>query len=554
MKRPSPRGSAVSARSWPPRTRPCSARPWAASRRWAPGIACPAPKPPPSVVKVVELPPEVEADGRGRRPALRRARARRVARADRRAARRQGPRRARRSICTARRSRPRSQQLRAVPDRGAPHRPSLRARDPRQGDSTPSTARRCARPCSPSCSARCPDSSTRSPPPRPPTAAKARPTSCCEARGEAPRRCSRIVALVAARPRLRRRGGLRRARRRCRRSRRTKRPATATAPRHDGAHARVLFGKELRPAREVVGRREEPLTPEEETAKQIEKLLRGPLRYGVTGLYVVDAQHRRAAVRGQRRRSAQPRVERQDDLDGDRARAARRRLPLHDAPARPRARRDGVDPRRRVPARQRTTRRSPPPTSTRSRPQVAARGVKQLDGDVVVGSDPTRDGIYRAIVPLDDQGRRARRAADAPPPRRLRSAHDRRSPRRPRKRAAARAAPDVHDVRRSRTPPATRASRSPIGGTIGKGAETHCARCSSSERTCDAAHALRAALRAHGVTVNGDVRVAELGDFVGDGRERRQPARSSSAATTRAPLADIVRASTSGASTGSPTA
>src|SRR5690606_10033710 len=34
--------------------------------------------------------------------------------------------------------------------------------------------------------------------------------------------------------------------------------------------------------------------------------------------------------------------------------------------------------------------------------------------------------------------------------------------------------------------------------------------------TALAAHALRAALRAHGVVVNGDVRVKELGDFVGD--------------------------------------
>src|SRR5579863_7082749 len=69
--------------------------------------------------------------------------------------------------------------------------------------------------------------------------------------------------------------------------------------RQDGAHARVAVGRggELRPLREEGGaqgvgrgRREEPLTPEEETAKQIEKLLRGPLRYGVTGLYVADAK------------------------------------------------------------------------------------------------------------------------------------------------------------------------------------------------------------------------------------------------------------------------
>lgn len=67
-------------------------------------------------------------------------------------------------------------------------------------------------------------------------------------------------------------------------------PPKTRSPKHDGAHARALIGRELRPVREIVGRREEPLTPEEETAKQIEKLLRGPLRYGVTGLYVADAR------------------------------------------------------------------------------------------------------------------------------------------------------------------------------------------------------------------------------------------------------------------------
>src|SRR5882724_2692109 len=66
----------------------------------------------------------------------------------------------------------------------------------------------------------------------------------------------------------------------------------AQPARHDGAHARVAINHagDLRPAREVVGRREEPLTAEEDTARQIEKLLRGPLRYGVTGLFVADAR------------------------------------------------------------------------------------------------------------------------------------------------------------------------------------------------------------------------------------------------------------------------
>jgi len=54
-----------------------------------------------------------------------------------------------------------------------------------------------------------------------------------------------------------------------------------------------------------------------------------------------------------------------------------------------------------------------------------------------------------------------------------------------------------------------------IGGTIGKDASTTYP-LRIKERTYDAAHALRAALRAQNVTVNGDVRVEELGDFIGD--------------------------------------
>jgi len=53
-----------------------------------------------------------------------------------------------------------------------------------------------------------------------------------------------------------------------------------------------------------------------------------------------------------------------------------------------------------------------------------------------------------------------------------------------------------------------------VGGTIGKAAEITVPLLVK-ERTLDAAHQLRAALRAHGVTVNGDVRISELSDFVG---------------------------------------
>ena len=57
----------------------------------------------------------------------------------------------------------------------------------------------------------------------------------------------------------------------------------------DGAHATISIGAELRPIRELMASKS-PLTVEEETATKIAKLLRGPLRNGDTGLYVVDAR------------------------------------------------------------------------------------------------------------------------------------------------------------------------------------------------------------------------------------------------------------------------
>ena len=61
-------------------------------------------------------------------------------------------------------------------------------------------------------------------------------------------------------------------------------------PKKLGSSARVNYGRELRPTREVSGRRTEKLTEAEAAAEKIQTLLRGPLlRRGLTGLYVADA-------------------------------------------------------------------------------------------------------------------------------------------------------------------------------------------------------------------------------------------------------------------------
>src|SRR5690606_20462973 len=75
-------------------------------------------------------------------------------------------------------------------------------------------------------------------------------------------------------------------------AKRTTQSKSTQRGRDDAAHARVAFSVagELRPAREVIGRREEPLTREEDIAQQIGKLLRGPLRNGLPGLDAAAAR------------------------------------------------------------------------------------------------------------------------------------------------------------------------------------------------------------------------------------------------------------------------
>jgi len=286
--------------------------------------------------------------------------------------------------------------------------------------------------------------------------------------------------------------------------------------RHDGAHARLLYGKELRPAREVVGRREEPLTPEEETAKQIEKLLRGPLRYGVTGLFVADARTGEPlfAVNADDPLNPASNVKMIStaaalELLGPTFRYTTRLLgPEPDAQG---AIHNDVyllgswDPTLRA------------ADLDEIAAQVAAKGVKQLTGDVVIGSDPTRDGIYKAIVPITVKAGEPGQppTASAPPGYDLVTIGI----------TAKTAKTPLRYQRLTYTSATFKDSAGhtrvavTVGGTIGKGQETT-APLLLKERTFDAAHMLRAALRAHNVVVTGDVRVGELSDFVGDTANR----------------------------------
>ncbi|HSD87348.1 MAG TPA: D-alanyl-D-alanine carboxypeptidase/D-alanyl-D-alanine-endopeptidase [Kofleriaceae bacterium] len=300
--------------------------------------------------------------------------------------------------------------------------------------------------------------------------------------------------------------------------------ATKAAPAKPGTpaakattRARVSYGKELRPAREVIGRREEPLTLEEATAKQIEKLLRGPLRNSVTGLFVADA------------RTGEPlfAVNAEDPLN-----PASNVKMISTATAL-----ELLGPRFKY-----TTRvlgNEPDangtikgdlfllgtwdPTLATSdmddiAQQLATRGVKALDGDIVTGSDPTRDGIYRAMVPIEIKAGEPGQPPTATAPAGfdlIQLEVTAKTDKKPRKRPKLTYATETIQNAEGR-----KRIKLTIGGTIGKGGETIFP-LYTRERTAVASHALRAALRIHNIAVTGDSRSMELGDFIGDSVKTR---------------------------------
>ncbi len=297
-------------------------------------------------------------------------------------------------------------------------------------------------------------------------------------------------------------------------SNRGRRAAKALSPLKKGASARVSITRagELRPAREVVGRREEPLTIEEETAKEIEKLLRGPgLRNGVSGLYVADAKTGQMLFSVNADEPLNP-------ASNVKMISTATALELLGPHFKYPTRLLGPEPiNGRVHGDVYLLGSYDPTLSTASlediAAEVSARGITHIDGNIVVGADPTRDGIFRAIVPVEITA-----GEPGQPP-------------------IAMAAPGAEHVtvvvtaktaakvmRRTRLTYRTETVKTPggppkitltIGGTIGKGGT---ARYSlwTRERTATAAYAMRAALRAHAVDVTGDMKVVELGDFIGD--------------------------------------
>ena len=312
---------------------------------------------------------------------------------------------------------------------------------------------------------------------------------------------------------------------------------TPVDPQKLGAHARVTFSRagELRPTREAMPRRPEPLTAEEEAAASIQKLLRGPiLRRGVTGLFVADAK------------TGEPlfAVNATDPLNpasNVKLISTAAALELLGPDFRYPTRVLGPAPDSGIVNGDIYLLGSYDPTLSSSdlheiAASMARTGITTVDGSIVVGSNPTRDGIYRSVIPIEitagEPGQPP--AATSPADYKLVditvTAKTAKRAMRPRL---------TYNAEVVQNPAGFPRIALTIGGTIGKGGATTYPLWTK-QRTANAAYALIAALQAHGITVTGEMKIVELGDFVGDtvlrgglpielGRHESQP------------LADIVR-------------
>ncbi|HVV82589.1 MAG TPA: D-alanyl-D-alanine carboxypeptidase/D-alanyl-D-alanine-endopeptidase, partial [Kofleriaceae bacterium] len=143
--------------------------------------------------------------------------------------------------------------------------------------------------------------------------------------------------------------------------------------------------------------------------------------------------------------------------------------------------------------------------------RVAAGGVKRITGDVLVGSVPTRDGLYRSRIGIDVTAGApgaAPRVEISPADDFVEVKNEATTGRRARVKGSVAVTSEL--VTR---PDGHAHLVVTVRGTIGKG--KHVARAIvTKERALNAAYLLRAALRRHGVELDGDVAVRELPAYV----------------------------------------
>jgi D-alanyl-D-alanine carboxypeptidase/D-alanyl-D-alanine-endopeptidase (penicillin-binding protein 4) len=283
-------------------------------------------------------------------------------------------------------------------------------------------------------------------------------------------------------------------------------------PKKLGSSARVNYGRELRPTREVTGRKTSVLTDEEDAAAKIQALLRGPLlRRGVTGLFVADA------------RTGEPlfAVNADDPLNpasNVKMISTATALDLLGASFRYPTRVLGPDPIAGTIKGDIYLLGSHDPTLAygdfdQLAQSLAKRGITTIDGSIATGGDPTRDGIFRATVPVEilagEPG--AAPVINLPAGFELvtikNTATTAKRAMRPRL---------TYKVETSTTPTGQPRIELSIGGTIGKDGKLTYPLSAVKLRTATAAYALRAALKSHKITITGEWKTRELGDFVGD--------------------------------------
>jgi D-alanyl-D-alanine carboxypeptidase/D-alanyl-D-alanine-endopeptidase (penicillin-binding protein 4) len=143
---------------------------------------------------------------------------------------------------------------------------------------------------------------------------------------------------------------------------------------------------------------------------------------------------------------------------------------------------------------------------------LAERGITAIEGDLVVGSDPTRDGLYRAILPISITAGEPGKPPAATPPAGVDLVEVKVTATTAAKPGRARLTYKEELTTNERGQPRIVLT---IGGTIGKGAFTTYPLWTR-QRTAAAAYSMIAALRARGIAVGGEMKRMELGDFVGE--------------------------------------
>lgn len=342
-----------------------------------------------------------------------------------------------------------------------------------------------------------------------PTPVEARPARAAATKAAKPQATARPARGAAKTSRMKAKSASRTRKKTPARSRR--RPPAAAA-RRAMAIPRVTIGGAPRDGRDVVGRAPAKLTRDEATATAIEAVLRDRLRSGTTGLYVVEAATGRELFA----------IHPDDPLNP----ASNVKL-ISTATAL-----ELLGPEFRY----RTTLLGAAPDAsgtvagdvyllgnydpTLSRrgldelaQQLAARGIKRVDGDVVVSTSSSRDGLWRSRIDVTV-------AAGKPggKPAVITTAGydfvEIVTTATTSKRARARGGIGLKTKLITRDDGRTRLQLT-VGGTIGKG-KTVTRSFATTARHFHAAHLLRVALRDAGIALGGDVHASEMPEYLAD--------------------------------------